>query len=131
MNIRVKATSITLSPSLSEFVNKCLGKVSGMISDDSTAQCDVELARTTQHHQKGDVFKAEIHIVGEGIDAYASVEREDLNTAINDARDEIIRKIRSNKGKRMSYIRRSGAMVKAMVKGVWPWGESGWYRRGK
>lgn len=120
MNIRVKTTNVALSPSLSDFVNKCLDKVSGMIKDDSTAQCDVELARTTQHHQKGDIFKAEMHITGEGIDAYASVERQDLNTAISDVRDEIMRKIRSGKSKHMSYVRRGGARMKAMIKGLWP-----------
>lgn len=120
MNIRIKATNVMLSPSLSDYVNKCLGKVSGMIGDDTTAQCDVELARTTQHHQKGDIFKAEMHVVGANIDAYASAERQDLNMAINDVRDEIVRKIRSSRNKHMSYVRRGGARVKAMVKGLWP-----------
>lgn len=131
MNIRIKATNITLSPVLSEYVNKGLSKVSKIVDDDPTVQCDVELGRTSQHHQKGDVFKAEIHVTGDGLDAYASVEREDLNLAINDVRDEIIRKIRSGKGKHLSYVRRSGARVKAMIKGIWPWGEGGWYNKSK
>ncbi len=131
MNIRVKATNVTLNPALSDYINKSLGKVAKILENDPTAQCDIEVARTTQHHQKGDIFKAEVHIVGEGVDAYATAEREDLNTAITEARDEIISKIRSSKGKRISYVRRSGARVKAMVKGLMPWGESGWYRRKK
>ena len=131
MNIRVKTTNVTLSQALSDYVNKCLSRVSKIVSSDSTVQCDVELARTSKHHQKGDVFMAEIHIVGEGIDAYASVERKDLNLAIGDMRDEIVRKLKAGKSKHLSYVRRGGAKVKAMIKGIWPWGEGGWYRRRK
>ena len=131
MNIRIKSTNITLNPAITDYVNKSLDKISKLLNNDPSAQCDVELARTTNHHQKGNIFKAEIHIVGAGIDAYASVEHEDLNMAVTDVRDEIIRKLHSSKGKKISYIRRSGAMVKAMMKGVVPWGESGWYKRGK
>jgi len=131
MNIRVKATNVTLSESLSDYVEKCLSKVAKAVGGDPTIQCDIELARTTAHHQKGDIFKAEIHLVGNGLDAYASVEREDLNLAVSDVRDEIINELRIGKSKRASYLRRSGARVKAMMKGVLPWGESGWYRRAK
>jgi len=128
MDIRIKTTDIVMSPALSDYANKCLDKVSKTVGDDPTIQCDLELARTTKHHLKGDVYCAEIHIVGEGIDAYASVDREDLNLAINDVRDEIVHKLRSDKGKRISYVRRGGAKVKAMIKGLWPWGACGWYR---
>ncbi len=131
MNIRVKATNVTLSPVMSEYVNKSLAKVEKAVGNDPAIQCDVELARTTAHHQKGDIFRVDIHIVGSGLDEYASADREDLNVAVMDARDEIIRKLRTGKGKRISYVRRSGARVKAMMKGLLPWGESGWYRRGK
>lgn len=131
MNIRVKATNVTMSPALSDYVNKTLDKVTKIVGGDPAILCDIELARTTEHHQKGDIFRSEIHIVGSGIDEYAAADREDLNIAIMDARDEIIRKLRSGKGKRISYVRRSGAKVKAMIKGILPWGESGWYRRDK
>ena len=66
---------------------------------------------------------------GPGLDAYASAEHEDLYSAIDEVRDDIVRDLRSKKGKRLSYIRRSGARVKDMVKGLLPWGEEGWYKR--
>lgn len=131
MNIRIKTTNITLNESLSEYVNRCLAKLTKVVGGDPTILCDVELARTTQHHQKGDIFRADIHIVGHGIDEYAAAEHEDIHTAVSDVRDEMIRKLHSGKAKRISYVRRSGARMKAMVKGILPWGEDGWYRRGK
>lgn len=120
MNIRIKATNITLSPAITEYVNKSLVKVTRLIGEDPALVCDVEVGRTSHHHHKGDVFMAEMHITGNGHDAYATASHEDLYTAVNDVRDEILKKLRAGKGKKISYIRRSGAKVKAMVKGLWP-----------
>jgi ribosomal subunit interface protein len=120
MNTRIKATNVSITPAISEYADKRLEKISKLLANDPSAICDVELARTSEHHNKGDVFKVDIHVVAKGIDAYASVEHEDLYTAITDSRDEILAELRGNKGKRVSLIRRSGARVKAMVKGIWP-----------
>ncbi|MDB5239020.1 MAG: Ribosomal subunit interface protein [Candidatus Parcubacteria bacterium] len=109
-----------MSPAVSEFVDKKLDKISKLVQSDPSAICDLELARTTAHHHKGDIFKADIHIVGNGIDAYATAQHEDIYMAITDAKDEILRELKGTKGKRISIVRRSGARVKAMVKGIWP-----------
>jgi len=121
MNINLKGTNISLTPAITEYTNKRLGKISKMLSWDTSAQCDVELAKTTEHHNKGDIFKAEIHIVAAGKNLYASVEKDDLYAAIDFVRDDILRELKASKGKRISLIRRSGARVKDMVKGLWPW----------
>jgi ribosomal subunit interface protein len=131
MNIRVKVTNITLSPAISDYVTKRLNRMTKLVSKDPSAVCNVELAKTTNHHKNGDIYKAEIHLIGAGLDAYSSVEHEDLEIAITDARDEIIRELNAGKGKHMSYIRRSGAQVKLMVKGILPWGERGWYKKAR
>jgi hypothetical protein len=31
--------------------------------------------------------------------------------------------LHASKGKRISFVRRGGAQVKAMMKGMWPWGK--------
>jgi len=121
MNINIKITGLDISTAVSEYVNKRLEKISKLLNDDSAIQCDIELARTSEHHHKGDVFRAEIHIVGSGKNVYASSEREDLYSAIDDTRDEILRVLKANKSKRISLIRKSGAKVKDMIKGLWSW----------
>ena len=83
MNINIKTTTISLTPAISEYVEKRLRSIEAFLQDDTTAQCDIELARTTNHHKQGDVFKAEVHIVAKDINIYASVEKEDLYAAID------------------------------------------------
>lgn len=123
MNINIKTTSVTLTPAIQEYVSKRLEKINKLLADDPTAQCDIELAKTTEHHNKGDIFRAEIHIVAAGKNLYAANEKADLYAAIDAVKDEILREIQASKGKRISLIRRSGARVKNMIKGLWPWGK--------
>jgi ribosomal subunit interface protein len=120
MNINLKTSGITTTPAISEYLNKRLKKLDKLIDNESVI-CDVEIGRTTAHHNKGDIFRAEIHIVGAGRDIYASSEKEDLYVAIDDTSDEVLQMIKSDKKKSTSLIRRGGARVKAMVKGLWPW----------
>ncbi len=119
MNTNIKATNITLTPAIQEYVDKRLEKIKNILANDPSAQCDVELARVTNHHKKGDIFKAELHIVGREKNFYASIENEDLYSAIDLARDEIFREVTSGKERRASLIRRGGAKIKSIVKGLW------------
>lgn len=120
-----------MSQAISDYVDKRLDKIATFVGADPSIMCDVELSRTTEHHKKGEVFRAEVHIVGSGLDAYAAADREDLYAAIDDVRDDILRELKVKKGKQISYIRRGGAQIKAMAKGIVPWGEKGWYKRFK
>ncbi len=122
MNTNIKNTNLMLSEAVSEHVSKRLEKISVLLEGDPTAQCDIELARTTDHHNKGDIFRAEIHIVAAGKNLYAASEKEDIYMAFDDARDEILRELKSSREKKVSLIRRGGSKVKAMMKGLWPWG---------
>ena len=121
MNIKTKGTNLSLTPSISEYVDKRLEKIMRLLGDESSIKCDVELARTTEHHNKGDIFRAEIHILGPGRNIYASSEKEDLYVAVDEACDEALRGLKSSKKKYLSFVRRGGAQVKSMVKGLWPW----------
>ncbi len=123
MNTNIKTTNVTLTPAIREYVDKRMEKVSALLQSDPSVQCDIELGRSSVHHQKGDIFKAEVHIVGAGKNLYASSEKSDLYSAIDMVRDDILRELKSGKGKRISLVRRSGARVKDMVKGLWPWGK--------
>ena len=122
MNIKIKATGITLTTAISDYADKRLASVGKLLGGDPSFMCDLELAKTSEHHNKGDeVFRAEIHIVGKGKDLYASAEDRDLYAAIDGMRDEILRELKASKGKQLSFVRRGGARVKMMIKGMWPW----------
>jgi ribosomal subunit interface protein len=117
MTTNIKTTNISLTDAISEYTSKRMAAIADLLKDDTTVKCDVELGRTTNHHNKGDIFRAEIHIVGKGRDHYASSEEEDLYKAIDMVRDEMLREVRSSKEKKLSLIRRSGAKIKNFLRG--------------
>lgn len=121
MKINTKTINLPGSMTIDEYISKRLERIERLVGDDSSVQCAIELTRTTDHHQKGDVFMAEIHIIGKGRNIYASSEKDNIHTAIDEACDEAIRSLKSGKKKYLSFVRRGGATVKSMVKGLWPW----------
>lgn len=118
MKFNLKATNITLNNSIRSYLEKRLQSLDRLLDpDDPTVIIDVELGRTTKHHQSGDVFFAEINI-HRGKEALRAVSnRPDLNSAIDDMHDEIARELASRKSKRLSLARRSGQIAKAILKG--------------
>ena len=121
MNINIKTTNITLTPAISDYIDKRMEKIVKLVGSDPAVKCDVEVGMTSGHHNKGNIFKAEIHIVGSHKNAYASSEQADLYSAIDVVRDDIVRTLTGAKEKYTSRVRRGGAKVKDMMKGLWPW----------
>lgn len=119
MNINIKTTTISLTPAISEYVEKHLEVIKKFLADDPTIVFDLELAKTTNHHNKGDIFKAEIHIVGKDRNIYSSVEKEDLYLAIDEVRDEVVEVLKSNKDKNRSLLRKGQVKIKNMLRGIW------------
>jgi putative sigma-54 modulation protein len=118
MNINIKTTNITLTDAIAQYVDKRLEKITKLVGNDSSIKCDIELARTTAHHHKGEIFRAEIHLIGPGMNIYTTSDKEDLYAAIDEMRDAAVREYTSVRGKKTSRIRRGGAAVKAMMKGL-------------
>lgn len=119
MNINIKTTGISLTPSISEYVNKRMESVKKFMENDPSAICNFEVGKTTKHHKSGDVFRAEAHIVAAKRDIYAESEQSDLYAAIDSVRDEVMHRLASDKGKKLSSIRRGGMVVKNIIKGLW------------
>jgi len=119
MSINIKTTNISLTPAISDYTNKHLQRISEFLSNDETAKIDVELAKTTGHHHKGEIFRAEIHIVATGKNYYVSSEQEDLYAAIDIVQDDMMNELRSGKSKKVSLLKRGGVKIKGLVKGLW------------
>ncbi|MDB5258841.1 MAG: ribosome hibernation promoting factor [Candidatus Taylorbacteria bacterium] len=116
MNTNIKATHIVLTEAISDYVDKRFQSVKKLLENDPTVKMDIELSRTTQHHKNGEIFRADVHIVGNHLDAYASAEKTDLYAAIDVLRDEITQRITATKGKRIAAVRKGGAKVKNIIK---------------
>lgn len=62
MKINIKSTNLDLTPSLHAYIENKLGSLAKFLTrfdTEGVAEMWVEVARTTRHHHKGDVFMAE------------------------------------------------------------------------
>jgi putative sigma-54 modulation protein len=117
MNINIKATNMELTNAISEYINKRLSGISKFIKKGDTV-AHIEVGKTTNHHNKGDVFRAEFDIEISGLKFYTVSEKDDLYKAIDDAKEEIVRQIINEKDKKMTLFKRGAKSVKKMLKGI-------------
>lgn len=75
----------------------------------------VEIGKTTLHHRKGDVFRAEAQMRFPGKSLRAESEREDLKLAITEIKDELQRELKQYKGKAESIFKRKSRVLKKFL----------------
>jgi len=118
MDIRVKATNINFTDNISEYLEKRLSALDRLISkDDTSVLCDVEVEKTTEHHQQGDIYRFEINLHIAGREFRTEVKRDRLFDAIDEAKEQMARELRRHKNKQQQNIRRGGAILKDLLKG--------------
>ena len=118
MNINIKTTLMKITPEISEYIEKRFSSFERFFKDDTSTKCDIEIAKTTNHHKNGDIFRAEVHIVAKDKNIYASAEKEDCFIAIDMVKDEVLREIKTLKDKKQSIIRKSNVEIKKIIKGI-------------
>ncbi len=96
MKITIKATGLELTPPIKEFIDDKIGSIQKFLQrfdDNNQVLAAVEIARPSTHHNKGDVYFAEININLPGTVLRAKAEDSDIRVAINKAKDILKREI--------------------------------------
>jgi ribosomal subunit interface protein len=117
MSINIKTTNIELTGAINDYVNKRLSSLEKFLKE-GVMTGYVEIGKTTNHHKQGEVFKAEFDIIIDGQKFFAMSEKDDLYAAIDDAKEEIVRRITSTKDRKLTLYRRGAKSVKKMLKGL-------------
>lgn len=97
MKIHIKSTNLDLTPSIREYIEEKIGTLAKFVGryekEGSELLARVEIARTTNHHHKGDVFYAEVNIDNGTNLARAEVEDAEIHAAIDKAQDILKRQL--------------------------------------
>ena len=89
MKIKIKATNITIDEALKEFTLEKVSSLERFLNNSEHLLAEVELSKTTEHHQKGDIFRAEVQIQVPGKLLRAESTRTDLKIAIVEVKDQL------------------------------------------
>ena len=106
MKIIIKATGFDLTPAIVSQVEKKFNPVAKFLpANTKPLELRVEVGLTTKHHAKGDIFRAEANLrVHEDV-LRSEATREDLISAITEAREELEMIVKKYKGKKADSLR--------------------------
>ena len=116
MKIDLKTKNFEITPSIKIYLEQKLNSLDKFLPKDESVFADVELAKTTEHHKKGDIFMAEINLTVPGRLIRAVAEEWDLHVAIDAVKEELQREITMNKEKNISLYRRSARLLKKLFR---------------
>ena len=117
MNINIKATKTEMTDAIHDYVMSKLDRLE-KFAKGGDVNGYVEIGKTTNHHNKGDVYKAEFDLTFNGENFFAQAETEDIFSAIDGAKEELMRKITHTKDRKQTLFKRGAKSVKKMLKGI-------------
>src|SRR4051812_1584510 len=118
MDIRIKATNFEMKDVVSNYLDERIGTIERHLGADSeTARLEVEVGRKAGHSQHGENWFAELQLRIPGGN-YSRVvgEAETVQAAIDEAKDEMLRKLRTTNREHTGFLRKSGAALKRMLR---------------
>jgi ribosomal subunit interface protein len=114
MKINIRTKNIELNDTLRTFIEEKIGSLKRFIpkvdipSEKGRAVIEVnfEVERTTKHHHKGNIFRAEANFFLGGKDLRAEATSNDLKKAIVIVKDELQRSLSGHKNKNKDLFRK-------------------------
>lgn len=118
INTNIKGTNFELNSAITDYINKKIESINKFVDEYKEVNVYVEVGKTTNHHKQGDYYKAEFDVVIDGEKFFTSSEKSDLYKAIDEAKDQLLRRIKSHKTRKTTLFKRGAVSVKKMVKGI-------------
>jgi ribosomal subunit interface protein len=116
MNIIIKGTNLELHEDLKAYAEEKIGSLKkfmeGIDLGGNRVIARIELAKTTQHHQQGDIYKAEVNLDLPKKMLRSVVESDDIYKAIDDVKDDLRIMIIEYKSEKIDNSRRGKRMIK-------------------
>jgi putative sigma-54 modulation protein len=116
MNLNIKATNLELTPKLKEYVQLKMDMLDKYLGKLKVISARVEVEKTTNHHLKGEIYRAEVNLVVAGDLLRVEKTEKDLYKAIDKVKDHlemVIKKYKDKKIGRKKKKEKLGAMEQA------------------
>lgn len=105
MKVNIKSTNLQLTEAIKAYIYKKMEMAEKYLGKNEVIQWDFEVELTTNHHHKGDIFRAEVNLAF--ADEYLRTDQtaDDLYKAIDEVKDRLIDLIGKQKDKRLAKRR--------------------------
>lgn len=125
MKINIKGVNLELTPAINTYIEDRINGLEKFISGDGLKQwdeknqaaveADVEIARTTNHHRQGDIYRAEVNIKVPGRIIRAEAEEWDMRVAIDRVKDQLQIELKKYKNKQETGYRDGSRLLKGLM----------------
>ena len=116
--IKIKTTGIDLTPAIEEYVRAKINMLQKFFphyaKESGEIIFEIEIGKTTRHHLKGDVYRAEVNFSAGGTRFRSEATKDDMYAAIDEAKDEMARELQKHKDKDITLLKRGGAAIKKL-----------------
>ncbi len=101
MKVNIKAKNLTLTPEIKDYIQKKMDMLDRRFTNIKVINADFEVGLTTRHHNKGEIYRAEVNIEVPGELLRVEKTEKILFKAIDKVKDHLTRSIKRYKEKRM------------------------------
>jgi putative sigma-54 modulation protein len=112
----VNSTNMDLTDAISDYLDKKISGLDKFVHSIDDAIARIEVGRTTNHHHKGEVFRAEINLEYSDHKFRAVAEADDLYKAIDMAKEEMANEITKSTRKTRHLLKRGKQKIKELIK---------------
>lgn len=117
MQIDFKAPTVDLTDDVRNYAIEKVEMLERLLGDtaEENIRYEVELAKNVKQ-QTGEIFRADITVFAGPEKSHAVGHGETIHAAIDEAKDDLTRRLRRDKTKRMDFLRQGGAKIKSMLR---------------
>jgi ribosomal subunit interface protein len=113
MDIRIKTTDYQAPIEVSTHIDSRMEMIEKALNEHADhARCELEVGKGVGNVKHGEIWFAEINLIAAGKRMRATAEAENVNMAIDEAKDEIIRQIRKHQQLHRRILRKGESMIK-------------------
>jgi ribosomal subunit interface protein len=117
MQVSYKTNNINLTPDVRSYAEDKLEAVQKLLTNhaEENVSCDVVLGKS-EKQTHGDIYRADVTVHAGSERVHAVGHGESLMAALDEAKDDITRRMRREKTKQETMLRRGGAALKKMLR---------------
>lgn len=105
MKINIKATKIKLTDAIKGYAQEKMDMLDKNLGSIPVTNCDMEVGLTSAHHNKGDIYRAEVNLSVPGEMIRVEKTEKDLYKAIDKVKEHLSRSITKYKEKKIDKKR--------------------------
>ncbi len=118
MKIKILAKEVEMDSHLEDYIQKRIGALGRLLKNEEESYCDLRIGKDSSSHKHGRIFFAEAKIKTTNKNYGAKADGESLESAIDELKDELSKKIRRHKDKKLSLRNKGGRVIKKLLRKI-------------